>query len=111
MSPRGRTFATGLLCESAAAEGGSLVDAPKLTVSEAARRLRVHVSSVFRWSLHGVGEAKLPLVRVGGRTFVLLSDLEEFIRRRSDPRPASKAGDDLAARADAAGEELSALGL
>lgn len=86
-----------------------LVDADKLTVKEAARRLDVHVATIYRWSSRGVRGRRLPTVRLGGRLMVLAEDLEQFLRESYDSdkrqqRPAT----DAAARA---GRELDDAGI
>lgn len=48
-------------------------------MSEVARRLGVHTSSVWRWKLRGSGGRKLRTLSVGGRRYVLVEDLEAFL--------------------------------
>jgi hypothetical protein len=88
----------------------SLLDEPRHTVPEAARLCGVHASVIYRWAQKGVGGVRLPLTRIGGKTYVLRRHLEEFIRARSD-QPADDGRADAAARAEAAGHELDAAGL
>ena len=87
----------------------ALLDAPKTPVSAAARRFGVHVSTLHRWAAKGVGGVRLPITRIGGRSYVLDEDLERFIARRSDPRPVDEAA--ASRRADEAGRALDAIGL
>lgn len=90
----------------------SVLDAEKYRITEAARRLNTHVSTIHRWAQRGIGGVKLRITRVGGRSFVLKDDLEDFIRRRSDPPPATEIeAAPLAHRAEEAGRRLSAIGL
>jgi len=81
----------------------SILDAERLSFSAAARRLDVHVSTVWRWATTGVRGRVLPTIEVGGRRFILVADLEQFIC----PTVAS-AGSQAAADAE---RELKSLGL
>lgn len=81
----------------------SILDAERLSFSAAARRLKVHVSTVWRWATTGVRGRVLPTVEIGGRRFILVSDLEQFIC----PAGAST-GTQAAADAE---RELESLGL
>ena len=62
----------------------SLLDEPKIPLRDVARRLDMHPKTPERWAKHGVGGRKLPTVRIGGRLFVLLSDLEAFLTAGRD---------------------------
>jgi len=84
-----------------------LIDAERRSMSQSARRVGVHVSTMWRWCLKGVNGRKLPSVRVGGRRYVLADDLEQFIAAGRDagdddpgvdPDRASRAEAELAAR-------------
>lgn len=81
----------------------TLLDAPRLTVNETARRLKVHRSTIWRWILKG----KLPSLHVFGRRFLLLADLEAFISSGSAgvSKPASRILS-VELRSDAAAENL-----
>lgn len=57
----------------------NVLDAPRLTVNEAAKRMGVHPSSVWRWILTGVRGRKLVAHHFGARRRILLSDLEAFL--------------------------------
>lgn len=63
----------------------------RLTMRQVARKLNVHVSTVFRWAIRGVRGRKLPTVLIGGRRFVLRSQLQKFASgvaesdRRTEP--------------------------
>ena len=80
-----------------------------LTPAEVARKLGVHLATVYRWMFSGVGGVKLRSHKVGGRKrLILRADLEAFVRRDSDGDDApSPAPSRSAARADA---ELAAAG-
>jgi excisionase family DNA binding protein len=52
----------------------------RLTLSAVAKLLRVHVGTVHRWVIRGVGGRKLRTVRIGGRRSVMPADLQEFLR-------------------------------
>ncbi len=73
----------------------SLIDAPRLTFTEVARRLNVNSSTIWRWVRKGVRGRKLPSLSVGGRRFILESDLEAFLDEGRQPRtdlPTSASG-------------------
>ena len=92
----------------------SIIDAPRLTISQVARKFGVHISAVYRWQQRGVNGERLRFTRVGGRSYVLAAELERWIAARSDPPPAAQAAADRAniitERADRAGRQLDALG-
>lgn len=62
----------------------TLVDAPKRTLTKAARRLDLHPQTLRRWARHGVNGRKLPTVTIGGRLYVLDEDLEAFLAAGRD---------------------------
>lgn len=95
----------------------TVVVAPKaevcrLPVNQLARREHLHVSTIWRWMLHGVRGIKLRAVRVGGRRFILESDWLAFSGALNadltnapvDPTPST-----VTARAERAGRELDAV--
>lgn len=88
----------------------SLLDAPRLTLAEAARKVHCHVSTLHRWRLKGVGGVKLKVTRIGGRSYVLRDDLESFIAERSDPPSPGPPALAMPVRAAAATRALEALG-
>lgn len=90
--------------------GVSLLDSRRLSVAKAASELGVHVSAIYRWA-KGIDGVRLPITRIGGRSYVLVDDLERFVAARSDPKPADDAEQSLADRADIAGRKLEAMGL
>jgi hypothetical protein len=49
-----------------------ILDQQLLTLEQAAARLpgRPHVSTVARWTLHGIRGVRLPSIKVGGRRFI-----------------------------------------
>ena len=50
-----------------------------VTLKEVASQLRVHISTVHRWALRSVRGRRLKSHLIGGRRWVLLSDLNEFL--------------------------------
>jgi hypothetical protein len=80
----------------------------RYSVSEAARMLRVHVATVWRWILHGVRGKKLLSVIIGGRRYVLDRDLQAFLCAGNTQRFHHE---DLRRRADEAAKLLDALGV
>lgn len=88
----------------------TVLDAPRLSLTKAAQRLNKNVATVWRWAAHGVRGRKLRTILVGGRRYVLIADLEEFLQggQQDDTREVNPT---LEARALAAGEELSRRGL
>ncbi len=57
----------------------SIIDAPRLSLTDVAGRLDVGVSTVWRWVMRGSKGRKLASILVGGRRYVLESDLESFL--------------------------------
>lgn len=82
-----------------------ILDAERLSLADAARRLNVHPGTCWRWALKGVHGHTLPTILVGGRRFVLLRDLEAFLA--FDGPQNDRDHDD---RAAAAGKILDAYG-
>ena len=86
----------------------SIIGARRLTFSEAARQLGVHVGTIWRWYMN----RGLPSIKIGGRRYLLVEDLEAFLRRGRAPPPTSET--ELAstdARSDAAAEQLKSRGV
>ena len=52
-----------------------LINAERLSITALAKRLDVHVATVWRW-IRGMGGRKLPSKKIFGRRFVYLTDLE-----------------------------------
>jgi len=91
----------------------ALLDSPRLSITEAARRLGVHPSSLWRWILTGARGRKLPTILVGARRYVLVADLEAFLAagRTSAPPTATQPRVPAEERASAAADELRRRGL
>lgn len=85
----------------------SLLDEPRLSLTQAARKLGCHVSALHRWRQAG----RISFMRVGGRSFLAVAELERFIGARSDPPVADAVRDDFAKRAAAANARCEAIGL
>ena len=85
----------------------SIIDEPRASMSQCARRLKIHVATLHRWRLTGVGGHQLKTVRIGGRRYVLDKDLEAFFAalngRSVEPE------ESFARRAVAAGKALDSL--
>ncbi|MFV0442827.1 MAG: helix-turn-helix domain-containing protein [Planctomycetaceae bacterium] len=79
----------------------SLLDAERLTINAAAKRLDTHVSTVWRWVTRGCRGRKLPTLTVGARRFVLVADLEAFLQAGRDADPSVDAGQQSFAEAAA----------
>ena len=83
----------------------------RLSMNATARHLQVHVATIWRWTLHGVRGQRLRTMRIGGRRFVFARDLEAFLASLNSTNDNSQPADDRRARADAAGQQLDALGV
>ncbi|HEX6985578.1 MAG TPA: helix-turn-helix domain-containing protein [Planctomycetaceae bacterium] len=88
----------------------SLLDAERFTLTEAARRLNVHVNTLHRWR-QGLNGRRLRCLKIGGRVYVTREELERFVASLSDPPSPQERAENLADRADAAGRHLDRLGL
>ena len=77
-------------------------DNDRLTVNQVAKRLPVHVATVWRWVLHGVRGKRLNSHLVGGRRYIYGRDLLTFLA----PTPVDQSAIDRNHRADLAGIEL-----
>lgn len=93
----------------------SLIDAERLAITEVAKRLNVHVATVWRW-VKGVGGRRLPSVKILGRRYVLLADLEDFLTANAEPTasptaPPRSTSRQRQRRVDAAEAELDRLGI
>ena len=84
-----------------------ILDLPRLSPSQAARKVRVHVATVWRWMLHGVRGHKLPSTIIGGRRYIFEKDLQAWAAG-NEPHP----NDDVEfkRRAINAGKILDGLG-
>lgn len=85
------------------------IDARRSTVNATARRLGVHSARIWRWILTGVRGRRLPALLVGGRRFILESDLQAFLNAGNTPRHETDA--EFARRADNAARQLGAMGI
>ena len=56
-----------------------ILDAARLTMTEAAQRLRKHVSTLYRWHYPGVRGRRLTTFVIGANRYVLVSDLAEWV--------------------------------
>ena len=77
-----------------------------ISLNEIAKQLRVHSSTLHRWTRTGVRGRRLPSVLVGGRRYVRISDLEAFLQ---DAPPDAPVSDDRRNRA--AQQRLASFGL
>jgi Protein of unknown function (DUF1580) len=84
-------------------------DSRRYSATQLALHLHVHVATIWRWILRGVRGRKLTTIMVGGRRFVLESDLRIFLAAGS---PIAQNNDrELHSRADSAGRQLDAHGV
>lgn len=88
-----------------------LIDSPRLSMSEGARRVGVSTATFWRWALRGVRGRRLPTILVGGRRWVLLTDVEAFLVGGLAPSPQIAPQVDLSNRVDSADAELSRRGI
>lgn len=73
------------------------LDEERYTFKEVAKKTKVSLSSVWRWYLTGTKGRKLESVLIGGRRFVLKSQLEAFCGEQRQASP-SRLKRDLAKR-------------
>lgn len=78
----------------------------RLSVNQVAKYLKVHLATVYRWTSIGVRGKRLPSFLVGGRRYVALADLEQFLRPAA---PTARDGDST--RATQARERLRSYGI
>ena len=78
----------------------------RLTLNQVASRLNVHVATIYRWTLSCVRGRRLPSFLIGGRRYVALPDLEQFLQ----PREPSSSDDD-SMRSKRAQEQLRSYGI
>lgn len=81
----------------------------RLTLSEVAAQLQVHVSTVHRWCLRSVRGRQLRSHLVGGRRFVYMSDLHEFLHGGVRPNQEQEVGQ--VTRHQRAQEQLASFGI
>lgn len=56
-----------------------LLDATRLTIPELAARLRVSPAWAWRAVLYGVSGMKIPSIKLGGKRFVFVADVEKLL--------------------------------
>lgn len=72
---------------------------------------RPNISTCWRWATHGVRGVKLATVIIGGRRFVTMAALEEFLSRlNADTGAAEESPTDVERRANEACDALEKLG-
>ncbi|MAC55136.1 MAG: hypothetical protein CME31_21565 [Gimesia sp.] len=64
------------------------------SINEVAHELEVHPGTVWRWTIQGVKGRRLKTVQIGGRRYVLQSDLEAFLEQRDTNQGNSKSPDE-----------------
>lgn len=90
----------------------SILEAERLTLTQVARKLNKAVSSIWRWAQRGVRGHRLRTVVIGGRRYVLLADLEEFLTALNTDASSSPVRSPSAEqRADDAERRLDELGI
>jgi transcriptional regulator with XRE-family HTH domain len=57
----------------------TILEQERLTLKKVAQRLDVHPATVWRWTLSGVRGRILRTIHIGGRRYVLQSDLTNFL--------------------------------
>ena len=85
------------------------LNAKRYTITQVARLLAVHPSTVWRWKLKGVRGVKLKTVVIGGTRYVLEMDLKAFLAALNGDDITSD--DDQEGRAAMAAARLDALGV
>lgn len=88
-----------------------LINALRYSMAEGARRAGVSTGTLWRWALQGVRGRRLRTLLVGGRRYVLVSDLETFLAAGREPYTRLNAQSDLADRAAVAANELDRRGV
>jgi hypothetical protein len=88
-------------------QNANLLDG-RVTLNQVAKRLKVHVATVYRWTLQGVRGKRLRSFLIGGRRYVALADLEHFLR--PDDR-AQLVSEDDSRRSRQARERLRSYGI
>jgi hypothetical protein len=88
------------------------LDAERYTLRQTAKLVGVNLATVWRWCLHGARGKKLRSVHIGGRRFVLATDLDAFLAPAASTDSATvEESPALTHRAEAAERELDRLGL
>lgn len=87
----------------------------RLTLTQAARRLGVNPSTVWRWTLRGCRGHKLETLLVGGQRYTSVEALERFVERLNGAAAAAavatEGGNASDARLDSVEAELDKLGI
>jgi hypothetical protein len=86
----------------------------RFTFGEAARETGVNLCTIWRWVLRGARKRKLRSIHIGGRRYILASDLEAFLSPASEVSFQSSIpgnGEEFRRRAKAAGEALERIGV
>jgi hypothetical protein len=60
-----------------------IFSAERLSLNEVAKHLKVHVATVHRWILQGVRGKRLKSFLIGGRRYIAVSDLDDFLQAKS----------------------------
>jgi excisionase family DNA binding protein len=89
----------------------SLLDAPRLSITQAARKLGVSLATLHRWRQRGIRGQRLRFVRIGNKSFVLRDELERFLAGCSDPPADDGRDDDYEQRVAEAELRAAAMGL
>lgn len=88
-------------------QNANLLDG-RVTLNQVAKRLKVHVATVYRWTLQGVRGKRLRSFLIGGRRYVALADLEHFLRPEDQAQTVSE---DDSRRSKRAQERLRSFGI
>ena len=88
-----------------------LLNSPRLSINQAARRLSVHASTLWRWILYGARGRKLPTILVGARRYILVDDLEAFLAAGRAPAGRVAKSNPANDRATAAAASLAKRGI
>ena len=59
----------------------------RLSLNEVAKHLKVHVATVHRWIFQGVRGKRLKSFLIGGRRYIAVSDLDDFLQAKSPSGP------------------------
>lgn len=89
-----------------------ILDAARLTMTEAARRLGKHVSTLYRWHHPGVRGRRLATFVIGANRYVMVSDLAEWVATGFDRgAPTNMPEDSISERVIDASKKLSDRGV
>lgn len=79
----------------------------RYSVNQVASACEVHSATVWRWIQRGVRGRKLASFRIGGRTYVTATALQQFM----EPPEESERENNSSTAATEAGRELDSLGI